>query len=396
VRQSPYSASGDGAHDDTKAIVAAVKDAELHHGTVVLPCGTYLLSGEIVIDARITIQGHGAGQGDQGTKSCTILKKTTDTVAIHIKSTAGHTILRDFELTSTAQTGDADGIVVGDPDASGGASETEIRSVTVTRLRGNGIHIRNGNAGILAHVIAVGNAGSGILISSESKQGDNTNAWRVFSPTLVGNGRDGLRIELASSTSVIGLVAEGNAQYGVFANRPYTFIEGYTEGNKSNNVYLGDSCFDCFTVIRDVNNSSYQGNPSSFMFNMAGKGITPGLSASNGRLSVHGAFSVPVVKAPFASAVSIDNTKGNVFVIDASGPQPFTIEAPRDHSASERITITIRNVSGKELGAATWNPAYHLSHWDNPANGFSRSIDFQLEPSGNWIEVGSTPADVPN
>jgi hypothetical protein len=73
----------------------------------------------------------------------------------------------------------------------------------------------------------------------------------------------------------------------------------------------------------------------------------------------------------------------------------FTINAPTNGLDGMQLTITLRNASGGALGVATWNAAFKMSAWTNPANGQSRSITFRYD-STNWVQVGQTGVDVPN
>jgi hypothetical protein len=133
------------------------------------------------------------------------------------------------------------------------------------------------------------------------------------------------------------------------------------------------------------------------MYNMAGRGTTPELNPQTGRFGIRGAFSAPVVAPTFGSTITINNDLGNYFVVTAIDRKDFTISSPADLNYPQRITITLRNTSGGELGTVTWSASYLMSHWKDPANGFSRSIDFQLNvATGKWTEIGRTPADVPN
>lgn len=97
----------------------------------------------------------------------------------------------------------------------------------------------------------------------------------------------------------------------------------------------------------------------------------------------------------YGPSVAIDAALGNDFDVTATNGRPFTVARPTNAVDGQRITITLRNASGGALGAVTWDTVYKLATWTNPANGFSRSIDFTYNGT-NWVEVGRTPADVPN
>jgi hypothetical protein len=122
---------------------------------------------------------------------------------------------------------------------------------------------------------------------------------------------------------------------------------------------------------------------------------TPGalLVIENG--GVGSALALKRTAPSFGPSVAIDAAVGNHFDVAATDGRAFRVARPANALEGQRITITIRNASGGGLGAVTWDAAYKLAPWTSPARGFSRSIDFEYDGS-RWIEVGRTPADVPN
>ena len=97
----------------------------------------------------------------------------------------------------------------------------------------------------------------------------------------------------------------------------------------------------------------------------------------------------------YSANMSPNCSLGNRSIITATNGTAFTIAAPTNPLDGQVLTITIRNASGGALGAATWNAVFKMAAWTQPANGFSRSITFQYNGT-NWVEIGRTPADVPN
>lgn len=97
----------------------------------------------------------------------------------------------------------------------------------------------------------------------------------------------------------------------------------------------------------------------------------------------------------YSAAMTIDASKGSVFSVSATNATAFTFNAPTNGYASQQITVVVRNTSGAALGAVTWNAAFKLAAWTQPASGFSRSITFEYNGT-NWVEVSRTPVDVPN
>jgi len=98
----------------------------------------------------------------------------------------------------------------------------------------------------------------------------------------------------------------------------------------------------------------------------------------------------------YGASISIDAFLGNEFDINVTNGTAFTITNPVNSVDGQRISIKIRNASGGAMGAITWGGAFLYSAWTNPANGFSRTIDFVYNGTTAWVEASRTPADVPN
>lgn len=98
----------------------------------------------------------------------------------------------------------------------------------------------------------------------------------------------------------------------------------------------------------------------------------------------------------YSTSMTPDMTWGNWFPILVTDNVNFAINAPLNGGIGGMILeVTILNISGGALGTATWNAAFRMTAWNQPANGFSRSIRFRHFAS-NWIEVSRTAADVNN
>lgn len=121
------------------------------------------------------------------------------------------------------------------------------------------------------------------------------------------------------------------------------------------------------------------------------QGIAPtGLYTVTTQIPTIGRFVVPYSANMNFSAQMFDK-----FDITANNGVAFTVNTPSSPIDGKRILITIRNTSGGALGAVTWGVGYKLSAWAQPANGFSRSIEFRYD-SNNWVQISQTGVDVPN
>jgi hypothetical protein len=101
------------------------------------------------------------------------------------------------------------------------------------------------------------------------------------------------------------------------------------------------------------------------------------------------------VTVTYSASMTIDASTGNEQVITATNATAFTINAPTNPATGQYLEVTIRNTSGGALGVATWNAAFKMTAWTQPATAFSRTIIFRYNGT-NWVEKGRTAADVPN
>lgn len=106
-------------------------------------------------------------------------------------------------------------------------------------------------------------------------------------------------------------------------------------------------------------------------------------------------FAQSTATITYSASMTPDARAANSQTITVTDANAFTINAPSNAVTGRRLKITLRNTSGGALGAATWNAVYKMSAWTNPANGFSRSIEFEYD-GANWIQINQTGVDVTN
>jgi len=234
-----YGAKCDGVTNDATALQNAITAA--YGGVLSLPSGaTCAFASQLNITSALTVQGYGA-----------TLKKTANVAGLHVASGADGFVLEGFTLESSAATGTADGIVIGDADATNGSSGT-LRDLTVLGQKGNGINIRNGGSGVLDSIQASQNLGHGVLIDNQNTNAVNVNAWHIRQLTCYGNGGDGLHLGTTAANVVTGLVSEGNSGAGLSVNYPGNQIQGYVEANTGGPLTLGSSAFHNVITLRSV------------------------------------------------------------------------------------------------------------------------------------------------
>ena len=96
-------------------------------------------------------------------------------------------------------------------------------------------------------------------------------------------------------------------------------------------------------------------------------------------------------------------TRLSTATMTATNNTAFTVNVPSETlnryvkpGVGAQMTLVIRNTSGGALGVATWAAGYKMgAAWTQPANAFSRSIQFQYNGT-NWVEVSRSAADVAN
>lgn len=107
------------------------------------------------------------------------------------------------------------------------------------------------------------------------------------------------------------------------------------------------------------------------------------------------AFRDELPRADYSASIDLDAATGSIFIITANTVAAFTINAPKNGIAPQPIKIVIKNTSGGALGAITWNAVFKKTAFTNPANGFSRAIEFFYDGT-NWVQLWQSTVDVPN
>lgn len=97
----------------------------------------------------------------------------------------------------------------------------------------------------------------------------------------------------------------------------------------------------------------------------------------------------------YSASITMDASLGDEQDITVTNNTNFTMQVPTNPTLGQRISVCIRNTAGGAMGTITWNAIFKLGAFTNPANGFSRTIDFRYNGSV-WVEASRTPADVPN
>lgn len=426
-------------------------------GTILAPHGTYFLSDDLKISKQIHLEGDGGidvfgtkllfadGKGvrvyhsgdspDGGDGSWSVIKnlgvvaqaKTVLTSGFRI---SGHGVrLENFYATGFKNKG----VSIGNA-ANGGVGNANNWVLDNGRLTNNdsdGLFVdgADSNAGVAILVDASNNGGWGIYDSSflgntylachsatntlGAYKTDDANAQNqllgcysesgqpassLVSPTQVIGGLHGAGFTAGSNHSYV-TAGGGNGLTRGLSGFQLTQVDGSAHtietrlGGDVNNgdiLYMSKSDADSGFAHR------LRWASNKILFDRANLqqlfSITPG---ANIRWSWKAAMDLFRSVVTYSASMTPDASASNEFDITATNGTAFTINAPTNPIDGQRITITLRNASGGALGAATWDAVFKMSAWTNPANAFSRSIDFKYNAT-NWVQVSQTGVDVPN
>lgn len=97
----------------------------------------------------------------------------------------------------------------------------------------------------------------------------------------------------------------------------------------------------------------------------------------------------------YGVAINTDSSAGKTFIVTVTDGVAFTMVSPTNGTPGQELIYVIRNASGGAMGAITWGAFFRTSTFTNPANGFSRSIQFNYNGT-LWIEQFKSPSDVQN
>lgn len=195
----------------------------------------------------------------------------------------------------------------------------------------------------------------------------------------------------------------GNISYGGGRNIPqaHHHFEAVT-GSPSNYIALFEEPSTTSRVaIRNSNGSTqdviFKNVSGSMVVQSASAGDAVNVNGTTRRVTIYKALQQSKVDITYSASMTPDADAANIQEIFCTNGTAFTINAPSGTSANgQKLTIILCNQSGGSLGTVTWNAAYKLSSWTQPATGYSRAITFVYDTSRSaWVEISRTPADVP-
>ena len=243
VKSPTYGALGDGSHDDTIAIQAALNAANAAGGGVVyLPAGQYVISSALTMYNRITLRG----DGDYVTN---IVQTSTSANGL-VGSSLIYVIIEHLRLTGPG-TGTGEGInfttefdycILRDMSATGwGSTGIEIEQPIVTNLT-RVTSFNNGGAGIYIHGNAITGAGTSVSFDSCWTHDNVSNGFSIQNMTYcsfqacasdnqVTVGKAGYLFSGCTAFTLNGCGSEGNyvgwqidaSSTGFVLNSPYIY-----------------------------------------------------------------------------------------------------------------------------------------------------------------------------
>ena len=247
VSVKDFGAKGDGVTDDTAAINAAIASAT-SGGIILFPNGTYLVTSQIVVTAKVKFVGFGiATENGIGAlfrgPSCILrgFAGANATVAFNSESSGADQIDFDGNLQGT-----------GDQVQVWG-SRAQFGAISTRNSGGNGVRIGKTDAGpstinanfwSIQYLVTCGNNANGIRI-------DDTNTTTSFNfPLGAPNANAGIAVLIDSRSNVGDGVQVGNANDNTFANIGsqsntgigiHFITDGTNSGPRCNTVLSNDS-----------------------------------------------------------------------------------------------------------------------------------------------------------
>jgi len=210
-----FGAAGDGAHDDTRSLSAALSSAAASHGIVALACGrTYGISSTLTVARKtgtLTIEGCDSLNGPA-------LRKSASAVGPLLIIRADNVVLRDLYLVG------------------------EKGNV------GDGLWIR-GNGVLLQNVTVEGMGRDGVRVGCDGP-GCNSNSWSFLKVYSRHNARNGFRFDdnpggsrgsvNANAGLCVGCFAQANGAEGFWLGHiaDDSFLNVLSEANSAASVYV--------------------------------------------------------------------------------------------------------------------------------------------------------------
>jgi parallel beta-helix repeat protein len=221
-----FGAKGDGSHDDTAAIQAAINAARPMGGAVLLPPGSYGISTPLLLDAGgFTIVGAGFQSSTIG-----VLNGANMNAVFQFSDTAPNSfnVFKDFSINGQSVDGNS-------------AAAFGIVSATISHSRFENLKIQ----GTSTAAISIGygwdndilgceisyNNGDGILLTNSSNNAVNVVRCKVFANTGIG-----LQIAGGTNVNIEGNTFEANAKCAIYAQlavQGMRIVGNYFESNSA-------------------------------------------------------------------------------------------------------------------------------------------------------------------
>jgi Pectate lyase superfamily protein len=407
-----FGAVGDGIVNDTTAITDAIAAADATHGTVLFPPGTYAPDGTtFTVPDGVSIRSTGRGglafvYHNQGNFVNNLIAPlatgTLQQTALFVKIVSGNqfgpgTVTSHparIAMVLSAETGGGTGLGTGEPLRPLNIVIQQNAGDTTAQLVGMEMAFNNNKddatldmpfpnqvafsmnsngskkAGIAFNVAGVGQWMEAFQIAA----GAISTGGFLF--RYKGNGTD--------TRSPFAITAHGSVQFG---------FAGTSLGSPGSPILFND-----VPLQSVLNNGSSPVNLLK-LDTVNTVQIDPGQLGVEfgGAIADHIQF-LNVGNAPGISGVvgtvTLNSREARTFQLYVRDGNNFGIANLAEPKTGRRASFQIRNLVGAPMGFVNWDTGYKMAAWVNPANQFSRSIEFQYDGQF-WHEMSRTPADVP-
>jgi hypothetical protein len=445
-----YGATGDGVHDDARAIAAALVAMPAKGGVLELSPGVYRITTSIRLTKKVIVAGAGfTDDPSPDSRAATVLLKDGRFDGISVEADA--CILRDLQVDGAAGNGGA-GIAVK-------AGRAVLENVAITNQGGVGVLIgapqTNANLWRIFNLLVLNNGSHGLYISDPDPSVPDVNGGVLVGLDARGNRGDGLRLDNAIDNIFHGIAAQQNAGWGIHvAGTPLQKAEGhifwfpYTEANGAGEILLDTNAvfnvvfgYRSHTVADGVADRGAENlvlghagskvagrlfrtrlamtaarisNPAvsgywdltqdsldrRLLVTLSGTDADPVIArfqhGGRGRveLQADGALLETHVALAYGATVRSDASRGNYFTLLVTDANDFTIANPANLVIGQRITYDVKNGAGREMGAVKWGKLFLLAGgaFPSPVKGKRRMVTFRYD-GATLVEESRSSAD---
>lgn len=211
-----------------------------------------------------------------------------------------------------------------------------------------------------------------------------TTGLRVKDNLIEGLSASSFELTGCSGVVISGNHVEGNAANdintfaGTLTNKTLDISDNYVVNNAGAYVYHGPSehvVSKGNSVLNAFHTNATAVTSLTSIEDKAGTLSDATFSAYIGNIKTNGVVGQTPTSVAFSTAISLNATAGNVFVVNVNSTSAFSITAGGAATVGQPMTMTLKNTSTGTMGAVTFDSAaFRLAAFVAPGSGFRSSI----------------------